>query len=70
MHPSRESYEKTIAENNPDKYQLMAMFTLVSGALTASEAYEYINRLNLQSVVFGASSMKNISETVKLINLK
>jgi hypothetical protein len=70
MHPSKDEYERVIKENDPKKYQLMAMSTMASGAIPVKEAYEYINGLNLQSVTFGASSLKNISETTKLINLK
>jgi len=69
MSPDVESYEKAAQQNNPDDYQLMAMSTLASGAVPAREAYDFINRQNLQSVVFGASSKRNIDETVSLINL-
>ena len=47
----------------------MAMSTLASGAIDAFEAYEYINKQNIQSVVFGASSKKNIEHTVSLIDI-
>lgn len=67
MCPGIEEYEKCIRENDSSKYQIMAMSTLASGAIPAIEAYEYINSLNIQSVVFGASSRKNIEESVKLI---
>lgn len=69
MSPDINSYLETIKNNDPTKYQLMAMSTLASGAIRATEAYEFINGLKLQSVVFGASSERNIEETVKLINL-
>jgi len=46
------------------------MSTLASGAIKATEAYDFINSLNLQSVVFGASSERNIKETVSLIKLR
>lgn len=67
MSPSVQAYTDAIAKNNPNKYQLMAMSTLASGAIKATDAYEFINALNIQSVVFGASSEKNIRETVNLI---
>jgi hypothetical protein len=69
MSPDIQSYIDAIQNNNPEKYQIMAMSTLASGAIRATEAYEFINSLNLQSVVFGASSEKNIQETVGLIKL-
>ncbi len=67
MSPSVEAYVDTIRNNDSSKYQLMAMSTLASGAISAPEAYEFINALNIQSVVFGASSERNIRETVSLI---
>ena len=69
MHPSKEEYEKVIAANDPNKYQLMAMNVLASGSITVQQSFDYINRLNLQSVVFGASSKEHIKSTVELINL-
>jgi hypothetical protein len=69
MSPDIQSYIDAINNNDENKYQLMAMSTLASGAIRASEAYEFINKLKLQSVVFGASSEKNIAETVSLIKL-
>lgn len=69
MSPSKEAYLKVIAENDPSKYQLMAMSTLASGAIPPKEAYDFINGLNIQSVVFGASSRKNIESTVSLIKI-
>ena len=67
MSPGREEYEKVLSENDPRQFQMMAMSTLASGAVPAPEAYEYINGLNVQSVVFGASSRGNIEQSVKLI---
>lgn len=67
MSPSVQAYTDAIGKNDSAKYQLMAMCTLASGAIKATEAYEFINSLNIQSVVFGASSEKNIKETVSLI---
>lgn len=68
MSPNVSSYTEASNTNNPEDYQLMAMSTLASGAIPAKEAYDFINRQNIQSVVFGASSKKHIEETVQLIN--
>lgn len=70
MHPSKEEYERVIAANDPNKYQLMAMNVLASGSITVQESFDYINSLNLQSVVFGASSKGHIKSTVDAIHLK
>lgn len=67
MCPDRASYDKTFAINDGEKYPLMAMSTLASGAIPPAEAYEYVNERNIQSVVFGASSPGNIRQTVSLI---
>ncbi|MDR0719299.1 MAG: hypothetical protein LBF78_06650 [Treponema sp.] len=69
MSPNIESYVETANNNNADVYQLMAMSTLASGAISAKEAYQFINQQNIQSVVFGASSRKHIEETIKLIQI-
>ena len=69
MSPSVESYVEAAKNNNPDDYQLMAMSTLASGAIPPKEAYEFINRQNIQSVVFGASSKAHIEETIRLIDI-
>lgn len=67
MSPDIDSYIETIKNNDSNKYQLMVMSTMASGAVPAKEAYEFINKQKVQSVVFGASSKKHIEETVKLI---
>jgi hypothetical protein len=69
MSPNLESYITTANNNDPSKYQLMAMSTLASGAIPVIEAYNFINQQNIQSVVFGASSKKHIEETVSLIKI-
>lgn len=69
MSPSLDTYVQAINDNNQTKYQLMAMSTMASGAVKAKEAYEFINGLKLQSVVFGASSERNIKETLSLIHI-
>lgn len=68
MSPNIESYVSAIQSNNPDDYQIMAMSTLASGAINPKEAYEFIRKHNLQSVVFGASSQGHIQDTIKLLN--
>jgi len=67
MSPDINSYIETSKNNKPDEYQLMAMSTLASGAITSIEAYDFINQQHIQSIVFGASSRGHIEETVKLI---
>ncbi len=69
MSPNIESYISTLEMNDSDKYEIMAMSTLASGAVNAREAYEFINRQKVQSVVFGASTKTHIKETVSLINI-
>jgi len=69
MSPDIDSYIKSASDNDPSKYQLMAMSTMASGAVPAKEAYKFINNQNIQSVVFGASGRGHIIETVKLINI-
>lgn len=69
MHPSKEEYERTIAENDPSKYQLMAMNVLASGSISPKESFDYINEQNLQSVVFGASSKKHIQDSIDQVKL-
>ena len=67
---SKEEYEKVIAANDPTKYQLMAMNVLASGSITPKQSFDYVNELNVQSVVFGASSKNHIQSSVDQINLK
>lgn len=69
MHPSKDEYERVIAANDPSKYQLMAMNVLASGSITVQQSFDYINSLNLHSVVFGASSRSHIKSTVEAIEL-
>ena len=69
MSPGVDAYVKAAKNNDPSKYQLMAMSTLASGAIPAKEAYDFINAQNIQSVVYGASSRGHIEETAKLINI-
>lgn len=68
MSPNIDSYIGAINTNDPSKYQLMAMCTLASGAIPPADAYGFIRQLNVQSVVFGASTQKHIEETVTFLN--
>ena len=70
MHPSKAEYERVIASNDSSKYQLMAMNVLASGSIPVQQSFEYINSLNVQSVVFGASSRGHIKSSVDAIRLK
>lgn len=70
MYPSKEEYEQVIKENDSSKYQLMAMNVLASGSITPQQSFDYINELNVQSVVFGASSKGHIKSSVESIVLK
>ncbi len=69
MSPDVQSYVEAANENNPNFYQIIAMSTLASGAIPTQEAYDFINRQNIQSVVFGASSRIHIEETIRLIRI-
>jgi hypothetical protein len=68
MSPGIDAYRDALAANDRAAYQIMAMSTLASGAIPAREAYQFVNALDVQSVVFGASSKKHIEETVRLID--
>ena len=68
MSPDVDAYSRASSNNDPERFQLMAMSTMASGAIPAREAYEFINGEKVQSVVFGASSERNIRETVSLID--
>jgi hypothetical protein len=70
MSPDVAAYEEALAANDPSCYPVMAMSTLASGAIPPAEAYAFVNALNVQSVVFGASSRRHIEETLGLIRLR
>ena len=64
MNPNREFYEQTLKEKT---FQPMAMSVMAAGAIPPKEALDYILELpNVQSLIFGASSKKNILETQRL----
>jgi hypothetical protein len=69
MSPNIESYINASEQNDPTKYQIMAMSTLASGAISAKDAYAFINAQHIQSVVFGASGKNHIKETLSLIKV-
>jgi len=61
-----QAYEDLIAEGS---CRLIAMSVFASGALPPQEALEYVCRFpNIESIVFGASSRRNIAQTKQLID--
>jgi hypothetical protein len=61
-----QAYEDLIAAGN---CRLIAMSVFASGALAPQEALEYVCRFpNIESIVFGASSRRNIAQTKQLID--
>lgn len=66
MNPDIASYEDTIRTK---PFRPMAMSVLASGAIPAREAIEYVCRQpQIRSIVFGASTKKNVEESKKLID--
>lgn len=65
MNPSREAVESAIAAGRSD---VIAMSVMASGAVSPSDALDYINGMpGVGSVLFGASSRQNIEQTLNLI---
>ena len=59
-------YEETLRKK---QFRAIAMQVLAGGAVSPKEAIEYVCSLpNIESILFGASSKNNITETVSLIN--
>ena len=58
-------YEELIASG---RCRLIAMSVFASGALPPQEALEYVCRPQIESIVFGASSRRNIAHTKQLID--
>jgi predicted aldo/keto reductase-like oxidoreductase len=59
------AYEALIAEG---RCRLIAMSVFASGALPPDEALEYVCQFpQIQSILFGASSRRNIAQTVQMI---
>jgi len=60
------AYEEIIAQG---QCRLIAMSVFASGALPAQEALEYVCKYpHIESIVFGASSRRNIAQTKQLID--
>ena len=61
-----QAYEELI---NQGRCRLIAMSVLASGALPPGEALEYVCKYpQIESIVFGASSRRNIAQTKQLID--
>jgi hypothetical protein len=61
-----QAYEDLIAQG---RCRFIAMSVLASGALQPQEALEYVCGFpKLESIVFGASSRRNIAQTKQLID--
>jgi hypothetical protein len=61
----RELYEKTIRER---RFRPIAMSVFASGAIPPAEALEYVcAQRRIESIVFGASSRRNIEQTRDLV---
>lgn len=62
----KDEYERTIRQK---KFRPVAMSIFASGAIAPSEAIEYIcSQKNVESIVFGASHIRNIKNTKELID--
>ena len=70
MSPNLTEYENVLSTYDKNKYQIMAMSVLASGAIPVNEAIEYVTNLNVDSIVFGASSQSHIVETKRQIETK
>lgn len=68
MSPDIISYENILSQYNENHFQIMAMSIFASGAIKSEEAVEYISKLKIDSIVFGASSFSHIKETKELIS--
>jgi len=64
MSPNVASYEETLARA---EFRPMAMSILASGAVPVKDAVQYVVDAGVESIVFGASSRKNIVETSTII---
>ena len=61
-----QAYEELIAQG---RCRLVAMSVFASGALPPQEALEYVCQFpQIESIVFGASSRRNIAQTKQLID--
>jgi hypothetical protein len=65
MSGGKQVYEETLKTK---KFRAIAMQVLAAGAVPPREALEYVCKLpNIESILFGASSKGNITETASLI---
>jgi len=65
MNPDITTYEKKLKEN---RFRPIAMSILASGAIDPEEALDFVcRRLNIQSIVFGASSERHIVQIKQII---
>jgi hypothetical protein len=61
-----EAYERALQER---RFRAVAMSVFASGAIPAGEAIEWVcNQPNVESIVFGASSARNIESTRDLVS--
>lgn len=61
----REAYEQAVEAR---QFRAVAMSVFASGAIPPSEAIEYVcSNGKIESIVFGASSMRNVRQTKQLI---
>ena len=61
-----EAYDNALAN---EEFRCVAMSVLASGAIPPEEAIQWVcERPRIESIVFGASSRGNISQTIELIN--
>jgi hypothetical protein len=61
-----DAYERTLHEG---KFRAIAMSVFASGAISPNEAIEWVCKLpNIESIVFGASSKRNIQSTKALVD--
>tara|TARA_R110000796_G_scaffold86056_6_gene186392 strand:- start:2530 stop:3390 length:861 start_codon:yes stop_codon:yes gene_type:complete len=66
MSGGQELYEETLRAK---KVRAIAMQVLGGGAIPPKEAIEYVYNLpNIESILFGASSKRNIENTISIIN--
>jgi hypothetical protein len=66
MAGGKQAYENILKTK---KMKVIAMQVLAAGAISPTEAIDYVCSLpNVQSILFGASSKANINETASLIN--
>jgi hypothetical protein len=67
MSPGVAEYKKILSSYDRNKYQIMAMSIFASGAINPKEAVQFIGEQKIESVVFGASSQKNVQHSNELL---